>query len=71
MMDLFRTVIRRGVASGAFVCEDEETCAHLLFGGLIHLFDWNSGFGPALDRLIDQDRYLAAWARSAVAGLRA
>lgn len=71
MMDLFRTVIRRGVARGEFACDDVETCAHLLFGSLIHLFDWNAGFGPALGRPIDQERYLEAWARSAVAGLRA
>ena len=71
IMELFRTIIRRGIASGDFACDDIETSAHLLFGSLIHLFDWNSGFGPAIDRRIDQDRYLAAWARSAVAGLRA
>lgn len=71
MMNLFRTVIRRGVAAGDFACEDEETCAHLLFGSLIHLFEWNAGFGAALDRRIDTDRYIALWARSAVAGLRA
>lgn len=69
MMDLFRTVIRRGIARGAFACEDVETCAHLLFGSLVHLFDWNAGFGAALDRPIDQERYLQAWERSAVAGL--
>lgn len=71
MMDLFRTVIRRGIVHGDFACDDVETCAHLLFGSLVHLFDWNSGMGAALDRRIDQERYLTAWARSAVAGLRA
>ena len=70
MMDLFRTVIRRGVDRGDFACDDVETCAHLLFGSLVHLFDWNSGMGAALDRRIDSDRYLTVWARSAVAGLR-
>ena len=70
MMDLFRTVIRRGVANGAFVCDDMETYAHLLFGSLVHLFDWNSGFGTALDRRIDQAAYLKAWTRSAISGLR-
>jgi hypothetical protein len=70
MMELFRTLIRRGVASGEFACDDVETCAHLLFGSLIHLFDWNAGMGAAMDRRIDQERYLQSWGRSAVAGLQ-
>lgn len=70
MMDLFRTVICRGVASGEFACEDVELCAHLLFGSLEHLFDWNGGFGAALDRRIDSEAYLRLWAKSSVAGLR-
>jgi AcrR family transcriptional regulator len=70
MMNLFRTVIRRGVASGEFASRDVETSAHLLFGSLVHMFDWNAGMGAAMERQIDQNRYLEAWARSAIAGLR-
>ncbi|WP_425228266.1 TetR/AcrR family transcriptional regulator [Sphingomonas sp.] len=70
MMELFRTLIRRGIARHEFACDDIETCAQLLFGSLVHLFDWNAAMGAALDRQIDQERYLRAWTRSAVAGLR-
>lgn len=71
MMDLFRTVIRRGVATGDFACDEVETCAHLLFGSLTHVSDWNAGFGAALDRRIEHGAYLKTWTRFAVAGLKA
>jgi AcrR family transcriptional regulator len=69
-MDLFRVVLRRGVASGEFACDDIDTYAHFLFASLGHIAEWNGGMGCALEAELNADAYLAVWIRAGIAGLR-
>lgn len=67
--EMFRTIIRRGIASGEFACDDLDTYANLLFGGLGHFAEWNFGTGRLLGHPIDAEAYLNAWVRAALGGL--
>jgi TetR/AcrR family transcriptional regulator len=69
-MELFRAVIRRGIARGEFECDDIESYIHLLFAGLDHVGEWNASIGNLLDWRLDPDAFLQVWLRAGLAGLK-
>lgn len=61
----FVGLLRRGVQSGEFICDDVELTARYLMGGIIFLEHWNETLGTFGKDPIDTLAYLAVWEMAA------
>lgn len=71
IIGMLTTLVRRGVESGEFTCDDCDYSARYLLGSLMFLGLWNNSIGKYADDPMDAERYIGIWHKAACAHLGA